>query len=270
MMDDTTMDIIIDTRGQPELLTKDKLIESDVDSDINSENEADEDDHEFDDADFDPTKLKIKKFKEKKKQFKSTNNDIDLDEFETEMGWKNRRRIQPKNAINVIKVIKDISPIEKILEKSAIKPGFEQLECVPRYDESMKRLRAQRRREREKTKGKAWFNLPATEVTEEVKRDLEIIQMRSVLDPKRFYKKNDLKVIPKYFQIGKVVDSPLDYYNGRLTKKERKRTIVDELMADAEFSKYNKRKYKEIIDEKKKLQYKAHKHAKRLKKGKKK
>lgn len=43
--------------------------------------------------------------------------------------------------------------------------------------------------------------MPATEITEEVKRDLEVLQMRSVLDPKTFYKKNDLKVLPKYFQV---------------------------------------------------------------------
>lgn len=109
----------------------------------------------------------------------------------------------------------------------------------------------------------------APELTPEVKNDLQVLRMRSALDPKHFYKKNDLKTLPRYFQIGKVVDSPADYYSGRLTKKERKKTIVDELMADAEFSKYNKRKYKEIIEEKKKLHYKAHRHAKKLK-GKKK
>jgi hypothetical protein len=43
--------------------------------------------------------------------------------------------------------------------------------------------------------------MPATEVTDELKSDLEVLQMRSVLDPKHFYKKNDLKVLPKYFQV---------------------------------------------------------------------
>lgn len=43
--------------------------------------------------------------------------------------------------------------------------------------------------------------MPAPEVTEEVKNDLKILQMRAALDPKRFYKKNDLKVLPKYFQV---------------------------------------------------------------------
>ncbi|KAJ6646087.1 Deoxynucleotidyltransferase terminal-interacting protein 2, partial [Pseudolycoriella hygida] len=101
--------------------------------------------------------------------------------------------------------------------------------------------------ERSKHKGKNWFNLPATEVTEEVKNDLEIIQMRSVLDPKHFYKKNDLKVLPKFFQVGKVLPSPLDYYNERDTRKTKRKTLVDELMADAEFQRFNKRKYAETM-----------------------
>lgn len=43
--------------------------------------------------------------------------------------------------------------------------------------------------------------MPATELTEERENDLKILQMRSVLNPKHFYKKNDLKVLPKYFQV---------------------------------------------------------------------
>lgn len=185
------------------------------------------------------------------------------------MGWTNERRRQPANVINIDKMLHEMDPIKKILKKSSIKPGFEKLKKIPGYDVSDKKLKERRKRQRDKTKGKQWFNLPAPEMTEEVKRDLEIIQMRSALDPKQFYKRNDMKTLPKYFQIGKVIDSPLDYYSGRMTNKERKRTIVDELMADAEFSKYNKRKYKEIIEEKNKRNYKAHRHAKRLKSKKK-
>lgn len=64
------------------------------------------------------------------------------------------------------------------------------------------------------------------------------------------------------------MDSPLDYYYGRLTKRERKKTLVDELLADAQFNAYNKRKYREIIEEKQKTHYKAWRQAKRLKKKK--
>merc|ERR1712179_273415 len=42
--------------------------------------------------------------------------------------------------------------------------------------------------EKEKTKGSDWYNMPALEMTEERQRDLELLQMGGVLDPKRFYK----------------------------------------------------------------------------------
>jgi hypothetical protein len=34
-------------------------------------------------------------------------------------------------------------------------------------------------------KGKDWFNMAALELTEERKNDLELLQMRGALDPKR-------------------------------------------------------------------------------------
>lgn len=158
----------------------------------------------------------------------------------------------------------------KALEKSIVlNSNFESLHAVPPINISDKKILKQRKAEKEKTRGKKWFDLPATEITEEVKHDLEVLQMRSVLDPKHFYKKNDLKVLPKYFQIGKVKDSPLDFYNNRLTQKERKKTLVDELLADAEFNKYNKRKFKEIITEKQKTHYSAWRQANKLKRKKK-
>lgn len=56
--------------------------------------------------------------------------------------------------------------------------------------------------EREKTTGDGWFNMRAPELTEELKNDLKALKMRSAMDPKRFYKKNDREGLPKYFQVG--------------------------------------------------------------------
>merc|ERR1712179_796358 len=100
--------------------------------------------------------------------------------------------------------------------------------------------------EKEKTKGSDWYNMPALEMTEERQRDLELLQMRGVLDPKRFYKKNASDNLPKYYQIGTIVDSAADFYTDRVPQKDRKQTMVDELLADAEFKKFQKRKYVEI------------------------
>lgn len=53
--------------------------------------------------------------------------------------------------------------------------------------------------------------------------------------------------------MGRYVDAPADFYSERLTKKAKKKTLVDELLADAEFRRYNKRKYAEIIEHKSKF-----------------
>jgi DNA-directed RNA polymerase subunit N (RpoN/RPB10) len=42
----------------------------------------------------------------------------------------------------------------------------------------------------------------------------------------------------KFFQVGTVVDSHVDFYHDRVPKKERKKNLVDELMANADFQRY--------------------------------
>ncbi|XP_076346786.1 deoxynucleotidyltransferase terminal-interacting protein 2 [Tachypleus tridentatus] len=157
---------------------------------------------------------------------------------------------------------------DELLKKSVLQPGYEKQFTVPPYIERVCNLKKQRREERKKSKGSKWYNLPATELTDEIKNDLQVIQFRKALDPKRFYKKNDLKNMPKYFQIGTIVESPADFYHSRVPKKEHKRTIVEELLADAEFKKYNKKKYAEIMAKRPQRHKGAHRHMKKLKKRK--
>ncbi|XP_011197222.2 deoxynucleotidyltransferase terminal-interacting protein 2 [Bactrocera dorsalis] len=134
--------------------------------------------------------------------------------------------------------------VEKEMAKSQLVPGFGRLKEMPFI--TKKKQREISRVERSKTKGPGWYNLPATEQTEETTNELKILQMRSVLDPKHFYKKNDLKVLPKYFQIGTVQHSPLDYYSERGTR-HKKRSLVDDLLADETAQNYTKRKFKEVV-----------------------
>ncbi|KAG1666949.1 Deoxynucleotidyltransferase terminal-interacting protein 2 [Nymphon striatum] len=145
-----------------------------------------------------------------------------------------------------ISIKKTILDERDVMEKSVIKPGFEKLDNVPPYLERLKTIKKKRKEEREKTKGSSWYNMPATELTDEVKNDLLVIKMRNALDPKKFYKSNDLKVLPKYFQIGHVVDNQADFYHSRVPKKQRKKTLVDELLADAEFQKFKKKKTADV------------------------
>nr|XP_049581720.1 deoxynucleotidyltransferase terminal-interacting protein 2 isoform X3 [Syngnathus scovelli] len=138
----------------------------------------------------------------------------------------------------------------ELMKKSVIGSDFEKKEAVPPYTESKKALKLKRRVEREKTTGDAWFNMKAPELTQELKRDLKLLKMRGSMDPKRFYKKNDRDGFPKYFQVATVEDSAIDFYHSRIPKKQRKRTMVEELLADAEFRSNNKKRYQSIVAEK--------------------
>lgn len=91
--------------------------------------------------------------------------------------------------------------------------------------------------------GKNWFNMPATKITPEVLTNLKLLKMRHVFDPKHFMKQDKSK-LPKYFQIGTEVDTPLDYYANKGVAK--KKTLVDVLLADESVRKYHKKRFKEI------------------------
>lgn len=253
------MDIIIDTHGD---YAQNVIKEPEISSNIPDER-----------------KLKLKQLLEELEDDEPKPYEIDTKPSNTFNNSRNLLKEQiltnitskTKKRLDVSSKIQRSDEVNKLLAKSdVLKPEFETKHSIGSYNTSEKKLKEERRKERAKTKGNKWFGLPATEMTDEIKRDLEVLQMRSVLDPKRFYKKNDNKILPKYFQLGKVLDSPLDYYNNRMTKKERKKTLVDELMADAEFTRYNKAKYAEIIKEKQKTHYKAWREAKKLKRKKRK
>ncbi|XP_028735898.1 deoxynucleotidyltransferase terminal-interacting protein 2 isoform X1 [Peromyscus leucopus] len=138
----------------------------------------------------------------------------------------------------------------ELLQKAVITPDFEKNYSVPPYSESKHQVQKQRRKERQKTAGNGWFGMKAPELTDELKNDLKALKMRASMDPKRFYKKNDRDGFPKYFQVGTIVDNPADFYHSRIPKKQRKKTIVEELLADSEFRRFNRRKYSEIMAEK--------------------
>ncbi|CAI7625720.1 unnamed protein product [Penicillium bialowiezense] len=97
------------------------------------------------------------------------------------------------------------------------------------------------------TAGPAWFNLPKTELTAELKRDLQLIRMRSVLDPHRHYKKDNGKAyIPEYSQVGTIIQGPTEFFSNRITKKDRKKNFVEETLALERGTKRFEKKYRDI------------------------
>lgn len=130
--------------------------------------------------------------------------------------------------------------------KRVIKAGFQavsRLEPVKPDLLSRGEKKKQARRKRDATAGAKWFDMPVKELDIEDKLTLDAIRLRDTLDPSRFYKKKSTEKISKHFHIGTVIEHPIDYYSSRATRKERKQTLIDELIADAEFKKNVKRRY---------------------------
>ncbi|KAI0887089.1 Fcf2-domain-containing protein [Annulohypoxylon maeteangense] len=99
--------------------------------------------------------------------------------------------------------------------------------------------------------GSSWFNLPKTDLTPELKKDLQLLRMRDVLDSKRFYRKDSSRsLVPEFSSVGTIVEGPTDFFNARLTKKERKRTLLEEVLETEDITRKFKNKYGQIQETK--------------------
>ena len=82
------------------------------------------------------------------------------------------------------------------------------------------------------------------EMTPEIKRFTNH-KAKKCFRPKRHYKKDKWE-IPKFFQMGTIIEGNTEFYSSRLKRKERGKTMVEELLHDDTTKKYFKRKYHEI------------------------
>ncbi|KAG2146419.1 Fcf2 pre-rRNA processing-domain-containing protein [Suillus bovinus] len=106
------------------------------------------------------------------------------------------------------------------------------------------------------TAGPSWFDLPAPAEADlpRLHREVEALRLRNQLDPKRFYRKDDgdgkgIKGLPKHFAIGTIVTTNTPFGTAstdNLPRAHRKRTLVDELVDDAEARRYAKRKFEDL------------------------
>ncbi|PWY99148.1 Fcf2-domain-containing protein [Testicularia cyperi] len=78
---------------------------------------------------------------------------------------------------------------------------------------------------------------------EQLRKEVQALRLRNTLDPKRFYRASSRnQTMPKFAQLGKIIASPLEP-KAVLSRKERGRTVVEELIRDAEAASYAKRKF---------------------------
>lgn len=91
-----------------------------------------------------------------------------------------------------------------------------------------------------------WGKMEVKEITSEMKEDYRVLQLRNWIDPKRFYRRNDMKSMPKTFQVGTIVAGSFEGSKDRLKRKDRKRRFAEEILADTRVKNYTNRVVNEI------------------------
>ncbi|GAA5851315.1 hypothetical protein JCM5353_004743 [Sporobolomyces roseus] len=98
------------------------------------------------------------------------------------------------------------------------------------------------------TAGSKWFDMPATPMTPELKREIDAMRLRNALDPKKFMKGGAKKEkIGEFFQIGHVITPNSRATNNTSLPTASKRSFVEELVEDEQARAYAKRKTKEVM-----------------------
>src|SRR6476646_8531531 len=101
--------------------------------------------------------------------------------------------------------LKPINPLSKHSLVDIVLPASSILTSPPT---------AMKKEKNTKTSGSQWFDMPAIEMTEELKKDLSVLQSRGALDPKRHYRKEKIGATP-FIAIGTVIEGPTEYYSAR-------------------------------------------------------
>jgi len=174
-------------------------------------------------------------------------------------GGKNKpgTALLPLRAVEAVAEDKKIESIltmshlesSKALYKAKKAPLFQKADMVSLSAKDQKLMKAEMAAE-EKPRARKFHELAQTKLTPEIARDLKIIKMRNFLDPKRFYKSADSKSLPTKFEIGTIVAGSFDSSADRMTKKQRRSTIVQEIMADSKIKKYAKKTFLDSQHEK--------------------
>jgi len=90
----------------------------------------------------------------------------------------------------------------------------------------------------ERKSSRPWWKIEEREMTDELKRDVEMLRMRHHLDTKRFYKveSKDKKLKGpklKNFHVGTIIAGAFEPKSQTLRKKDRRTNFVNEMLADS-------------------------------------
>ncbi|KAL0491128.1 rRNA-processing protein fcf2 [Acrasis kona] len=95
-----------------------------------------------------------------------------------------------------------------------------------------------------------WNNMQAPQLTPELQMEVQAMALKHAAEGRGKNKKAvaDLDNLPKYFQVGTVVEGKHEFYSSRVVRRKRHQSILDELVAQNEETGYVSQRYKEIQD----------------------
>ena len=150
------------------------------------------------------------------------------DSQKTKSEQKSNKKSGPFNAHKNLDMITDSSNIKEEAMRKA-DALFQKLNIFKNVPVTAKQIaplnniilaKKEKQKQKELSAGRGWGEMPKQELTDEVKADLRAIQLRNHIFSNRFYKSNDSKKLPSYFQIGTVVIDKNDTKMNKLSKKE--------------------------------------------------
>ncbi|KAF9902820.1 hypothetical protein EC991_004517 [Linnemannia zychae] len=235
-----------DDREEEEVQVQEEEVQTVPVEESHSSESEDSEEEDEDDEDLDALLVKAQASLKRKAMFEEKEDEPMFNFPKLQTGLKDKN-IYIKQENGRAKVAVDNVVVVDKGNKSGNKSALETCE-VNMNSNKVHVSKRQKQEEREKTTGKKWFDMPQQMLTPELRRDLQILKLRNVLDPKRFYKREEKGKprFPKYFQVGTIIEGNTEFYSSRLSKKERATTITGEVMKDLAGRDYYKRKFDEI------------------------
>lgn len=188
-----------------------------------------------------------KRSKKNQKQKVEDYSEYSLDQLIKELA-KEEQKETPKHSTDISSIQTELESLPKIksnLETQMETAAAAKKPLVVKVDDPITAPPAKIKKGEEPDSGDKWFNMKKPEMTPELKRDLLVLKNRSVLDPKRHYKKEKWET-PKYLQSGTIIEGNTEFYSARMTKKMRGKTLAEEILNDSTATEYYKKKYLEI------------------------
>ena len=98
---------------------------------------------------------------------------------------------------------------------------------------------------------KEWFEMGSSRMTEDLKRDIQFLNIRNAMDTTHNLYKPTTVGDKSFVQYGTVIESPFSFYSSGASKSKKKpKAIVDSLLQDEEFRAKIDKKYAQIKGEK--------------------